>query len=82
MSGVIIVILFSLLPDNPYLRGVEPAAWRFDPPNGTTGLTYDANGNLLRVTDARSNATAESWISISTPRARATLLRVGNDTRS
>jgi YD repeat-containing protein len=28
-------------------------SWRLDPLNGTTGFTYDANGNLLSVTDAR-----------------------------
>ena len=47
------MILLSLLPDNSYLRRVEPVPWRLDPLNGTTGLTYDAKGNLLNVTDAR-----------------------------
>jgi len=32
-----------------------------DPLNGTTGLTYDAKGNLLNVTDARSNATTYTY---------------------
>ena len=35
--------------------------WRLDPLNGTTGFTYDANGNLLSVTDARSNATTYTY---------------------
>jgi len=30
-----------------------------DPLNGTTGFTYDPNGNLLSVTDARRNATIQ-----------------------
>jgi len=29
--------------------------------NGTTGFAYDANGNLLSVTDARSNATTYTY---------------------
>ncbi|HJX09498.1 MAG TPA: RHS repeat domain-containing protein [Candidatus Binatia bacterium] len=32
-----------------------------DPLNGTTGFTYDANGNLLCVTDAQSNATTYTY---------------------
>ena len=32
-----------------------------DPLNGTTGFTYDANGNLLSVTDARSNQTIYTY---------------------
>ncbi|MBI2232223.1 MAG: hypothetical protein HYU46_24400, partial [Deltaproteobacteria bacterium] len=36
--------------------------WRLDPLNGTTGFTCDANGNLLGVTDARSNATTYAYV--------------------
>ena len=32
-----------------------------DPLNGTTGFGYDPNGNLLSVTDARSNATTYTY---------------------
>ncbi|MDZ4345913.1 MAG: hypothetical protein U1E51_26160 [Candidatus Binatia bacterium] len=35
-----------------------------DPLNGTTGLTCDAKGNLLNVTDARSNATKYAYVSM------------------
>jgi YD repeat-containing protein len=35
-----------------------------DPLNGTTGFTYDANGNLLSVTDARSNATTYAYVNM------------------
>jgi len=38
--------------------------WRLDPLKGTTGFTYDANGNLLSVTDARSNATTYAYINM------------------
>ena len=32
-----------------------------DPLNGMTGFTYDPNGNLLRVTDARGNAITHAY---------------------
>ena len=32
-----------------------------DPLNGTTGFTCDGKGNLLNVTDARSNATTYTY---------------------
>jgi len=35
-----------------------------DPLNGTTGFSYDANGNLLTVTDARSNQTTYTYESM------------------
>ena len=38
--------------------------WRFDALNGTTGFTYDASGNLLSVTDPRSNATAYAYVTM------------------
>jgi len=38
--------------------------WRLDALNGTTGVTYDANGNLLSVTNARSNATTYAYVTM------------------
>ena len=48
--------------------------WRLDPLNGTTGLTSDANGNLLSVTDPRSNATTYAYVSMDGLATRADLL--------
>ncbi len=62
MSGFfIIVILLSLLPDNPTYDVLNRLPWRIEPLNGTTGFTYDGNGNLLSVTDRRSTATAYTY---------------------
>ena len=38
--------------------------WRLEALNGTTGLSYDANGNLLSVTDPRSNATPYTYVTM------------------
>ena len=57
MSGFIIVILLALLPDNPYLRRVDPVALEARSAKRDHSVYLDANGNLLSVTDARSNAT-------------------------
>ena len=48
--------------------------WRLDPLNGTTGFTYDANGNLLSVTDARSNATTYVYVNMDRLATRVDLL--------
>jgi len=48
--------------------------WRLDPLNGTTGFTYDANGNLLSVTDARSNATTYAYVNMDRLATRVDLL--------
>ena len=45
-----------------------------DPLNGTTGLTYDAKGNLLNVTDARSNATTYTYDNMERLATRVDLL--------
>jgi len=49
-------------------------AWRLDPLNGTTGFTYDAKGNLLSVTDARSNATTYACVNMDRLATRVDLL--------
>jgi len=48
--------------------------WRLDPLNGTTGFTYEANGNLLSVTDARSNATTYAYVNMDRLATRVDLL--------
>ena len=48
--------------------------WRLDPLNRTTGFTYDANGNLLSVTDARSNATTYVYVNMDRLATRVDLL--------
>ncbi len=47
---------------------------RFDPLNRTTGFPYDANGNPLSVTDARSNATTYAYVNMDRLATRVDLL--------
>jgi len=49
-------------------------AWRLDPLNGTTGFTYDANGNLHSVNDPRSNATTYAYVNMDRLATRVDLL--------
>ena len=48
--------------------------WRLDALNGTTGFTSDANGNLLSVTDPRSNATTYAYVTMDGLATRVDLL--------
>ena len=48
--------------------------WGLDPLSGTTGFTCDANGNLLSVTDARSNATTYAYVNMDRLATRVDLL--------
>ncbi|MDP2603493.1 MAG: hypothetical protein Q8S00_13010 [Deltaproteobacteria bacterium] len=48
--------------------------WRLEALNGTTGFSYDANGNLLSVTDPRSNATPYAYVTMDGLATRVDLL--------
>ena len=48
--------------------------WRLDPLNGTTGFTYNAPGNLLSVTNPRSNATTYAYVNMDRLTTRVDLL--------
>ena len=48
--------------------------WRLEALNGTTGFSYDANGNLLSVTDPRSNATPYAYVTMDGLAKRVDLL--------